>query len=211
MLGLQKKHGRVTLAPILHPVDRTMDYTLVIGLLVVLVVGFFGYQWFSVAGKKPAVKRSTLSAMPSAPSAAAQAPPVTAPVAPVTTAPPKEEAYPQVAGQTEAEMRTKEPIQRRTPPGKQQPITHDGAGPAYFEEELRHPEQSYYQPQAATAAPGPQLRVSDVPSGRAAVSSTPLSGNQQAFTPEMAQNGGALVGNGMFAYDGMEPTGFSAF
>jgi hypothetical protein len=196
----------------LHPVDRTMDYTLVIGLLVVLVVGFFGYQWFSASKRPVAAKRGATAAVVAAPTAptVAAAAAVAAP-APVTTAPPKEEAYPKVAGQTEAEMRTKEPIQRRTPPSQQQPVTHDGAGPAYFDEELRHPEQSYYQPQVAAAAPGPQLRVSDVPSGRAAQSSTPLSGNQQAFTPEMAQNGGALVGNSMFAYDGMEPTGFSAF
>lgn len=191
-----------------------MDYTLVIGLLVVLVVGFFGYQWFSASKRPAAAKRggasapkATVAAAPPAVAAAA-----VAAVAPVTTAPPKEEAYPKVAGQTEAEMRTKEPIQRRTPPSQQQPVTHDGAGPAYFDEELRHPEQSYYQPQQGSApGPQPQLRVSDVPSGRAAQSSTPLSGNQQPFTPEMAQNGGALVGNSMFAYDGMEPTGFSAF
>lgn len=185
-----------------------------IGLLVVLVVGFFGYQWFSAA-KKPVVKRGMTGAkLPAAVAAqAAAAPDAAAPpvVAPVTTAPPKEEAYPKVAGQTEAEMRAKEPIQRRNPPSQQQPVTHDGAGPAYFDEELRHPEQSYYQPQGAAAPGGPQLRVSDVPSGRAAQASTPLNGNQQAFTPEMAQNGGALIGNSMFAYDGMEPTGFSAF
>jgi hypothetical protein len=38
-----------------------------------------------------------------------------------------------------------------------------------------------------------------------------MGGNQQAFTPEMAQNGGALVGTSMFAFDGMEPTDFSSF
>jgi chorismate mutase/prephenate dehydratase len=62
-------------------------------------------------------------------------------------------------------------------------------------------EQVAREPQGAAAVP--TMKVSDVESGRSAAASTPLAGNQQAFSPEMAQNGGALVGNTMFAFDGM--------
>jgi hypothetical protein len=60
------------------------------------------------------------------------------------------------------------------------------------------------------------MQVTDVPSGRASMMSTPLGpvpagAGQQGFSPEMAQNGGAFLGNSVFAYDGMEPTGFTAF
>jgi hypothetical protein len=45
------------------------------------------------------------------------------------------------------------------------------------------------------------MHVSDVSAGRAA---PPMAGPQQMFSPEMAQNGGVLMGTGVFAYDGME-------
>jgi hypothetical protein len=38
-----------------------------------------------------------------------------------------------------------------------------------------------------------------------------MGAHQQGFVPEMAQNGGALFGGSVFAYDGMEPTSFAAF
>jgi hypothetical protein len=106
-------------------------------------------------------------------------------------------------------MRNPEPVQRRVQPSQQQPVGHEGHGPAQFESNLTHPEQMFHQPQGQQAVP--TMKISDVPGGRAAAQSTPLSGNQQAFSPEMAQNGGALGGNSLFAYDGMEPTGFAAF
>jgi hypothetical protein len=88
-------------------------------------------------------------------------------------------------------------------------VTNDGLGPAKFQENLRHPEQLFHQPAGQTVHPS--MTISDVPSGRAAQASTPLSENQQSFSPEYAQNGGAMVGNSVFAFDGMEPTGFSSF
>ncbi len=113
---------------------------------------------------------------------------------------------PVVAGQTEQELKTKEPVQSRQRVITQEPVTYEGEAPANFQDTLRHPEQSFHQPGPASAGLGV-----DVSAGRAAAQSTPLSGHQQGFSPEMAQNGGALIGNSMFAYDGMEPTEFTAF
>ena len=184
-----------------------MDYTLVIGLLVVLVVGFFAYQWMS---KRPATSRGLAALKRSggvpAPVAAA------AGQAPMANAPPKEEKFPEINGQTQAEALQKEPIQRREPSSQQVPALNNGAAPAQFDQHLRHPEQLFHQPQA----PGPTMQVTDVPSGRASINSTPMGpppagSGQQGFSPEMAQNGGALLGNSVFAFDGMEPTGFTAF
>ena len=109
-------------------------------------------------------------------------------------------------------MRTKEPNQRREPSSQQMPALSSGEAPANFDQHLRHPEQLFHQP----GQQAPTLQVSDVPSGRASMESTPMGpaptgSGQQGFSPEMAQNGGALIGNSVFAFDGMEPTEFTAF
>jgi hypothetical protein len=182
-----------------------MELNLVIGLVVVMIVGFFAYQWYSASNRK-----SVAAARKPAPAAVANA--MTATMNPTlaaaTPAPPEEEKYPVVAGQTEAEMRAKEPVQRRVAPSQQVPVSDDGAlGPSQFEENLRHPEQAFHQP----ANPVPSMSMNEVESGRAGIASAPMGGHQQGFSPEMAQNGGAIVGSSVFAYDGMEPTGFAAF
>lgn len=203
-----------------------MDTSLVIGLVVFVVVGFFAYQWWSKSGRRltggtrrvaaaatPAPMKEAAgtggAGVPGNVLAAAAAAAETA--GSMRSEPPAEGRYPQVPGQTEAEMRAPEPLQRRdaAAPPPQLPVGHEGHAPAQFESNLRHPEKMFHQPQGQQAVP--TMTVSDVPGGRAAAQSTPLSGNQQAFSPEMAQNGGALVGNTLFAYDGMEPTGFAAF
>jgi len=183
-----------------------MDYTLVIGLLVVLVVGFFAYQWMSKrpVAVRPGINNNPLRAAPAGPAGAA----------PMSQQPPKEEQYPVIAGQTQAEALTKEAIQRREPSSKQAPALNDGQAPAQFDQHLRHPEQLFHQPGAQAA--NPTMQVTDVPSGRASMNSTPLGpppagSGQQGFSPEMAQNGGAMLGNSVFAFDGMEPTGFTSF
>jgi hypothetical protein len=177
-----------------------MDTSMVIGILVAVVVAFFAYQWYTAAAHRPAKKT-----VPAPAAAIATAAGIAA--SPLSTKAPKEENYPEVAGQTEAEMRAKEPVQRQPTAAPQEPVTHEGHGPAQFEDNLRHPERAFHQP----ADVAPTLTVSDVPSGRAAADSTPQGGHQQPFSPEMAQNGGALIGNSVFAFDGMEPTTFSAF
>ena len=156
-----------------------MDYPLVIGILVVLVVGFFAYQWMSkrksVTGYTGPVKRG-ISPSPSP--------------SPTTSSPPpvqKDEKFPVIAGQTQAEALTKEPDQRRELSSQQPPALHNGEAPAKFDQHLRHPEQLFHQP------------------------AEPQAQGQDSFSPEMAQNGGAFLGNSVFAYDGMEPTGFTAF
>jgi hypothetical protein len=101
-----------------------MDYTLVLGLLVLLVVGFFGYQWMSklqvkkVPGKKAAMVSGPAEAAPE---------------------------YPQIDGQTTEEAKTKEPNQRREPSSQQQPVDNAGNAPAQFDQHLRHPEQAFHQ------------------------------------------------------------------
>ena len=180
---------------------RTMDYTLVIGLIVVVVVGFFAYQWMS---KRPArMAKKTEQGFAS---------PVPGPAGPAGQ---NEEKFPTIAGQTQAEALTKEPIQRRELSSQQAPVLANGEAPAQFEQHLRHPEQLFHQPSQGQG----QGQV-DVASGRASETSTSLgplpSGSvgpigQQGFSPEMAQNGGAFLGNSVFAYDGMEPTGFTSF
>jgi hypothetical protein len=178
-----------------------MENAMIIGVIAAIVVAFFAYQWWSAGQRRARTARPHATGVAPAATAAQAGPAPTA--APLTTAPPKEEKLPDVAGQTEAELRAKEPIQRPVPPTAQVAVMNDGTGPADFGDSLRRPEQVYYQPPAG--AP------SDVAAGRAAQVSTPLSGHQQAFSPEMAQNGGAMVGNSVFAYDGMEPTEFSSF
>lgn len=179
---------------------------MLIGLVLVLVVGFFAYQWFArkrVSKARPA-KAFAASVESGVGSSIIEQPAATA--ASMSTAPPKEERLPVVAGQSEAELRAKEPAQQRVPVSQQQPVMASGEGPANFDSNLRHPEQLFHQP--APAAPMGQV---DVASGRAAAGSTPLDGHQQPFSPEFAQNGGALIGNTVFAYDGMEETGFTSF
>jgi hypothetical protein len=175
-----------------------MDTPVIIALLVAVVVVFFAYQWYMSSSRRAvgAAKNAKVAAM----TGAAPAAEVPAPLNPVV----KEEKMPVVAGQTEQELKAKEPVQSRQPVVTQEAVTYEGEAPAQFATNLRHPEQSFHQP-------APQKVLSDASAGRAAVQSTPLSGNQQGFSPEMAQNGGALIGNSMFAYDGMEPTEFTAF
>ncbi len=183
----------------------TMETPVLIALLVLMVVGFFGWQWFQRQQRKggPTAK--------AAPVPVATAPTVEKPLAPVAAVapPPKEEAYPEVVGQTEADLRAKEPLQRAPVQPRPQPVTADGLGPAAVEDNLRHPEQAFHAPPPhAIGAP-----TSDVAAGRASMTSTPglAGGPQQAFVPEMAQNGGAVIGNSVFAFDGMEPTTYAAF
>jgi hypothetical protein len=175
---------------------------MLIGLLVAVVVFFFAVQWYMASGRRRTAPARAMAGMDTSNAATTQ--PAVAPINPVI----KEEKLPQVAGQTAEELKAKEPAQSRRPVVTQEPATYEGEAPADFQDTLRHPEQSFHQPAAATAA---GLKTVDVPAGRAGTQSTPLSGHQQGFSPEMAQNGGALVGGGMFAYDGMEPTEFSAF
>ena len=177
-----------------------MDYTLVIGLVVLVVVGFFAFQWMSKRG---------IPRLPTAKDVG-----ITGPALASASSQPPLESYPNIPGQTQAEALTKEPIQRREPSSQQGPALPSGEAPAQFDQHLRHPEQLFHQPtgQAAT----PNLQHSDVPSGRAATQATPLGpapggAGEQGFSPEMAQNGGAFVGNSLFAFDGMEPTGFTSF
>ena len=136
------------------------------------------------------------SAPASAPAAAASDPPAVAP------------AMPNVAGQTEKEMLAKEPLQDRKLASQQEPVTYEGHAPAEFESNIRHPEQSFHQP--ASPVQHPTMSHHDVDSGRAIASPSTPSLGEQGFTPEMAQNDGPLVGN-VYAFDGMEQTGFATF
>jgi hypothetical protein len=178
-----------------------MELPLVIGLIVILLVGFFAFQWVSSSSRKTAIAAAQKKAP--VPVVAKES---EALLGEATPSLPQEEKMPEVAGQTEAELREKEPVQRRVPVTVQEPVTAEGHAPADFQDTLRRPEQSFHQPQQAP----PSMYTTDVPSGRAGVVASPGDGHMQGFSPEMAQNGGAMVG-GVFAYDGMEPTGFADF
>jgi hypothetical protein len=185
-----------------------MDTSLVIGLVVLLVVGFFGWQWYTAASRRKA-PRPAASAAPVQPMGVPTSEP--APVRPpvVTQAP--EARLPVVAGQSEADLRAKEPDQERRTGAHYEPVSGDNLGPAAVTNNLRHPEAVFHQP---TGAP-PGLQAVDVPAGRAStVSTMGVAGKtdgSQGFSPEMAQNGGAIIGESVFAFDGMEPTGFASF
>ena len=162
----------------------------VIGAVLFVIVAFFAYQWVTVASAK---KTKLRGVQPLAVRSSGPGPdPIYEDV--------RREEYPDVAGQSESSLRQKEPLQRSNPPSDQQPVTVDGKGPADFKENLRRPEQSFHEP-----GPPPTLKVSDVPAGRA------LESSSQGFNPELAQNDGPMVGNSVFAFDGMEPTGFANF
>lgn len=203
-----------------------METPVLIALLVAMVVAFFGWQWFSRRRSSAGTGISKKGAPLAATAHTAEKP--LAPVVAAAAAPPKQEAYPEVVGQTEADLRAKEPLQQQPPaasavgmqppagPPRPQPVSADGMGPANIEDNLRHPEQAFHQPGPKT---GP---ASDIAAGRAATTSTPgfasmgpeappMGAHQQGFVPEMAQNGGTLFGGSVFAYDGMEPTSFAAF
>lgn len=174
-----------------------MDTKVIIGIVAAVVVVFFAYQWWAYAKRSAPLPYRNL--LPPQPHLQPQPPPPQSP-------PPQPLPMPQVDGQTEADMRAKEPLQQRVPPSQQQPI--DGMGPAQFDSNLRHPEQLFHQPQGATAHP--TMNISDIGAGRASTASTPLNAQQQPFSPEMAMNGGAIIGNSVFAYDGAESTNFAA-
>jgi hypothetical protein len=194
-----------------------METPVLIAFLVVVVVAFFGWQWWSGSQRRRSAptSRNLKGPAPVATSVTAEKP-----LAPAVATNPMEEKYPEVVGQTETDLRTKEPLQQQPPAGapRPQPVTASGMGPADVEDNLRHPEQAFHQPVPVRRG------GSDVPAGRAATVSMPgfgssdgptavppMVGNQQAFAPEMAQNGGAFIGESVFAFDGMEPVGFSAF
>lgn len=191
-----------------------MDTPVLISLIIAFVVAFFAWQWWtrrsaaSATGPRGALKgKRPVAAAEPKPTVADLAAPASAPSVPHAV-----EKYPEVAGQSEADLRAKEPVQERRPPSSQQPVGHSGElGPLPVENNLRHPEQSFHQPPPAQPSAVGRLDM-DIQAGRAADASTPgMAGNSQQFMPEMAQNGGALIGNSVFAFDGMEPTGFAAF
>jgi len=128
--------------------------------------------------------------------------------APVVRHEPKGTPMPEIPGQSDEEVRTPEPTQRRVrraPAEEPEPVEpvpqrQEEAG---FTEDLRHPEASF-QPHPFNNRSVP------VDSGVASkVSSPGLGGDQQAYESDMAQNGGEWL-KGTFAFDSREPSGFSA-
>lgn len=177
-----------------------MDTRIVVGIILLFVVAFFGYQWWRYVSNKP-IRPSTMHSP-----AASEKAPLAQPSAPATKSIVDPNEYPVVAGQTESELRAKEPLQD-TKISHQEPVTHDGHGPADFESNILHPEQSFHQPPPSN---NPKMSHAEIDSGRAVASPSSPSPGEQGFSPEMAQNDGPLVGN-VYAFDGMEQTGFANF
>ena len=166
--------------------------TLIIVVALVAIVGFFGFQWYQAAQKGKAAKKL---------------PVVREKMAPMADPKPEPKVVlPEVPGQSAAELTAKEPTQRPQAPTQQRPVGPEARSPASFDDSLRRPEQSFHAPQNP---PVP----SDVAAGRAGMggSGNPAATHVQNFSPEMAQNGGPVVGSSVFAFDGSEPTGFAAF
>lgn len=168
--------------------------TLIIVVALVAIVGFFGFQWYQAAQKGKAAKKTPVLREKMAPMADPKPEPKVV------------AALPEVPGQSAAEMAAKEPTQRPEPPTRQRAIGPEANSPASFDDSLRRPEQSFHAPQ------NPPI-PSDVAAGRAGMgtSGNPAATHVQNFSPEMAQNGGPVVGSSVFAFDGSEPTGFAAF
>ncbi len=177
---------------------------MLVGLVLLIVVGFFAFQWWSGPNRKVAAIAAKKTPAPTTIGASTLSDSAPAPM----NQKPVEEKYPEVSGQTEKELKAKEPVQRQTPATNPQAVTYAGEGPAQISNNLRRPEQAFHQPPQES---GPALKVSEVASGRANPASSPQGGLQQPFSPDFAQNGGAMIGNSVFAYDGMEPNDFSSF
>jgi len=172
--------------------------TLLIVVALVCIVGFFGLQWYQAVqkGKGSKIAKPVLREQ-MAPMAVAEPAPA--------VAPPKLK-LPEVPGQTEQELRAKEPLQRTDAPTPQKPVGPEARSVPAFDDNLRRPEQSCHAPQQ-------QAANSDVAAGRAGAgpSGNPPATHIQSFSPEMAQNGGPVVGSTVFAFDGSEPTGYASF
>lgn len=167
--------------------------TLIVVVALVCIVGFFGFQWYQAAQKGKSGKK---------------VPQFKEAMAPM--APPAEEVklkLPEVPGQTEQELSAPEPTQRKVPPTVQKPVGPEARSPPAFDDSLRRPEQSFQAPPNI-----PQI-APDVAAGRAGPgnSGNPPATHVQNFSPEMAQNGGPVVGSSVFAFDGAEPTGYASF
>lgn len=164
----------------------SLDTSFILGLLVVIIVGFFAYQW--MIRRATTVLRPTTKPLEPSPGSKAVAQAVVAE---------------QITGQSAQETGGKEPLQR-TDQGQQQPVQTAGfpsASPAQFTQNLRHPEQAFHQPTGLAA--NPQFgQTSDVASGRAGPQAQ-VGAGQQGFSPEMAQNGGLLMGHSVMAFDSM--------
>jgi hypothetical protein len=165
--------------------------TLIVVVSLVCIVGFFGFQWYQAAQKGKTGKKVLREAM-------------------APTAPPAEDPrrkLPEVPGQTEQELVAPEPTQRKVPPTAQKPVGPEARSPPAFDDSLRRPEQSFQAPPTV-----PQI-APDVAAGRAGAgtSGNPPATHVQNFSPEMAQNGGPVVGSSVFAFDGAEPTGYASF
>jgi len=177
-----------------------MDTTTVIVIVaLVCIVGFFGVQWYQAAQKGKVAKKVQIRE----------------PMAPLESERPKEEAVrtlPPVPGQTEQELTTPEPTQRKGPPTVQKPIGPEARSPPAFDDSLRRPEQSFQAPSTAShQAPSMGLDVAAGRAGPGGTSGNPPATHVQNFSPEMAQNGGPVVGSSVFAFDGAEPTGYASF
>lgn len=178
--------------------------TLLVVVSLVCIVGFFGFQWYQASQKTKA---------PAQPAKAAPRPPLREQMAPMAEPSPAPKLkLPEVPGQTEQELRAKEPLQRTDAPTPQKPVGPEARSVPAFDDNLRRPEQSFHAPPPSGLGQG--QTYSDVAAGRAGpggTSGNPPATHVQNFSPEMAQNGGPVVGSTVFAFDGAEPTGYASF
>ncbi len=179
-----------------------MSLAWIVVLLILSVVGFFGYQILQVAMQRK--NEGVLSETPTPQMNPIQlSPPSKIAVPPAVPAPIYEEPQPvpppAVVGQTKEQLMEREPLQQ-TPPDAHysEPMSNDPLeGPVHseslFGDNLRHPEQMF-----EVAPPLGSGRI--VQSGLGSERSSQGGNDSVRFAPEMAQNGGEFM-SGISAFD----------
>ena len=119
-----------------------MDTRIVLGVVALFVVLFFGYQWWATSRRRSSKEGMRQDATKEPAPAAVIQPVVTASA---SSAPPVAEPLPEMPGRTQEEIMAKEPVQQRRIGGQQEPVTDDGLGSAQFGDNLRHPENLFHQ------------------------------------------------------------------
>jgi hypothetical protein len=179
-----------------------MDYTLIIGLIVASAVCFFAYQWMT---KRNNVLRPSTEAPPPAPENTLGGVAVEAEVEGSGPAPPKQQQQQQQTEMVQTQTQTRMP----TPTLSVTEVNGQGQG-----------QQGQGMSQGQQGGMGFGLVQGQGQQGQGQQGQGQQGmgqgqggqgQGQQGFSPEMAQNNGLLLGNAVFAFDGMEQSGLTPF
>ena len=176
-----------------------ISITWIFFILLLVVVGFFGYHIY-VASQDPTAPSAKPSVMPyNDVRAVAHSEDLAYQSAPIRQVP-TPLPMPEVAGQTEEDLRQTSPLNDTPPaveyadPEPEDPLEGDVYTEAEFGDNLRHPEQ------AMEIAP-PLGSIRAVEAGVGGNQSFSGMNESVPYTPELAQNGGEFM-SGIMAFDG---------